>query len=91
MKTLYNRLGVTPQASHKAIQQSFFRLVKKFDSASPENQGNAEARLQYLAIHDAYRVLSDPQARQKYDLNLRTQSRMHRSPAARDTASAAKR
>ncbi len=91
MKTLYDRLGVTQHATQKAIQQSFHRLVKKFDPYSPANESNADARLQYLAIHDAYRVLSDPEARQKYDLNLRSQSQMHRGANPRGTAGISKR
>jgi len=91
MKTLYDRLGVTPQATQKAIQQSYFRLVKKFDPYNPDHQNNADTRLQYLVIHDAYRVLSDPEARQKYDLNLRTQSQMYRAPAGRAMTGAPKR
>ena len=76
MPTLYERLGVTPQASQSTIRQSFYRLVKKFDPYSPANEDDAAARLQYFALHDAYRILSYPDARQKYDLNLRAQSSM---------------
>ena len=76
MKTLYERLGVTPQASLNAIQQSFFRLARKFDPENPANQSNDDARAQYRAVHDAYRTLSDPAARRQYDLNLQTQSRL---------------
>lgn len=83
MKTLYDRLGVTPQASQKAIQQSFFRLVKKLDPYNPDNQSNADARLQYFAVQDAYRVLSDPEARRKYDRSLQMQSPTKRVQSAR--------
>ena len=76
MATLYERLGVTPQASQITIRQSFYRLAKKFDPYSPANEDDATARLQYFALHDAYRVLSYPDARQKYDLNLHAQSVM---------------
>ncbi len=70
MNTLYERLGVPPQASQKLIQQAFYRLVKKFDPYDAVNQGKADAYSQYLAVHDAYRVLSDPEARRQYDLTL---------------------
>lgn len=83
MKTLYDRLGVTPQASLKAIQQSFFRKAKQFDPDNPANKGNADARLQYLAVHDAYRTLSDPEARRKYDRTLQMESLTMRVKAAR--------
>jgi len=76
MATLYERLGVTPQATQNTIRQSFYRLVKKFDLYSPANEGDAESRLEYFALHDAYRVLAYPDAREKYDLNLRTQLSM---------------
>ena len=70
MKTLYDQLGVTVQASPKAIQQSFFRLAKKFDPKNPANQGNAAASVQYLAVREAYRILSDTETRRKYDQSL---------------------
>ena len=76
MATLYERLGVTPEASQNTIRQSFYRLVKKFDLYSPGNAGDPEARLKYFALQDAYHVLSYPDAREKYDRNLRTQSLM---------------
>ena len=76
MKTLYEQLGVTPQASPNAIQQSFFRLARRFDPEHPDNQSSDDARAQYRAVHDAYRTLSDPAARRLYDLNLQAQSRL---------------
>lgn len=76
MKTLYDQLGVTPQASLNAIQQSFFRLARKFDPDNPANQSSGDAHTQYRAVHDAYRTLSDPVARRQYDLSLQTQSRL---------------
>ena len=92
MTTLYERLGVTPQASQKAIQQSFFRLAKKFDPKNPANASNAGARENYLAVHEAYRTLSDPELRSKYDVSLQKPSlaertRAHRLAQARAGAS----
>ena len=76
MTTLYERLGVTPQASQNAIRHSFYRLVKKFDLYDPRNEGDAGARLNFFALHDAYHVLAHSDSRRRYDLNLRTQSLM---------------
>lgn len=78
MKTLYDCLGITPQASQKAIQQSFFRLAKKFDPYNPANHDNADARSQYFAVQEAYRTLSDSDARANYDRTLRKQSPLQR-------------
>jgi len=76
MKTLYEQLGVTPQATLNAIQQSFFRLARKLDPDNPANQSSADVHAQYRAVHDAYRTLADPAARRQYDLSLQTQSRL---------------
>jgi len=83
MKTLYERLGITPQASERAIQQSFFRLARKFDPNNPVNRDNAEVRAKYIAVHDAYRTLSDPDARRKYDSTLQKLSLAQRVKAHR--------
>jgi len=79
MKTLYQQLGITPQASQKAIQQSFFRLARKFDPSNLANQDSAAAREQYAAVQYAYRTLSDPDARANYDRSLQTQPLLHRA------------
>ena len=78
MKTLYDQLGLTVQASPKVIQQAFFRLAKKFDPKNPANQGNAEAGAQYQAVRDAYRILSDSAFRHKYDQSLQAPTLMQR-------------
>lgn len=91
MKTLYDRLGITPQASEKAIQQSFYRLAKKFDPNQPANQGKVDIREQYLAMRDAYRTLSDAQARRNYDRSLQVHSLAQRAKAARTVATSLKR
>jgi DnaJ-class molecular chaperone len=83
MKTYYEQLGLTPQASVRAIEQSFLRLAKKYDPKDPANQDNAEAPVLYQAVHDAYRTLNDPEARRVYDQTLRVQTLSERVKAAR--------
>jgi molecular chaperone DnaJ len=83
MKTHYEQLGLTPQASARAIEQSFLRLSKKYDPKDPANGASAEVQALYQAVHDAYRTLNNPQARQVYDLTLRTQTLSERIKAAR--------
>lgn len=74
MKTLYEQLGITPQASQTAIQQSFFRLARKLDPKNPHNQNSERARAEYLAVQFAYRTLSNPDSRSDYDRSLQLQS-----------------
>ena len=83
MKTLYERLGITPQATQRAIQQSFYRLAKKFDPNNPANLSRADARAEYAAVHDAFRTLSDPETRRKYDSTLQKLSLAQRVKAQR--------
>ena len=90
MKTHYEQLGLTPQASIRAIEQSFLRLSKKYDPKDPANGGSVTARAEYQAVHEAYRTLSDVTARRNYDATLRTQSLSERVKAARAAQSATK-
>ncbi len=83
MKTHYEQLGLTHQASARAVEQSFLRLAKKYDPKDPANQGNAEAQALYAAVHEAYRTLNDPESRRQYDQTLRGQSLSERAKAAR--------
>jgi molecular chaperone DnaJ len=83
MKTLYDQLGVTAQATPKAIQQAFFRLAKKFDPKSPANHGDADAGARYRSVHDAYRILSDSELRQEYDRSLQSPTLTQRVLTAR--------
>lgn len=83
MKTHYEQLGLTPQASPRAIEQSFLRFAKKYDPKDPANSSNPGAKAEYQAVHDAYRILSDATARANYDLTLRTQTLSERVKAAR--------
>ena len=70
MKTLYQQLGVTPLATRIAIQQSYFRLAKKFVSSNPLEREHAFNDAEYLALKEAYRTLSDSQLRADYDRSL---------------------
>ena len=83
MKTLYEQLGVTPVASQTAIQQSFFRLVKKVDPAHAPHPGAKHPRAEYTALQNAYRTLSNGQSRADYDRSLQQQSS---SPGAKRNA-----
>ena len=83
MKTHYEQLGLTPQASARAIEQSFLRLLKKYDPKDPANGASAEMLAVYQAVHEAYRILNDPQARRDYDLTLRSLTLAERVKAAK--------
>ena len=48
--------------------------------------GSADAREQYRAVHDAYRTLSDPEARRIYDRSLKMPSLKQRVQSARTVA-----
>ena len=83
MKTLYEQLGVTSMASRTAIQQSFFRLVKKLDSANMLHPRAERARAEYTVLQNAYRTLSNCESRADYDRSLQQHST---SPGAKRTA-----
>lgn len=64
----YQTLGVSSTASSGQIKVAFRRLALKFHpDRNPEDQRDAQ---QFIAINEAYEVLSDPVKRSKYDLGI---------------------
>ncbi|CAE8743655.1 unnamed protein product [Polarella glacialis] len=64
-ESLYERLGVTPEASLSEIKQGFYRKAK---DCHPDLHGQDAALVErFRDLADAYDVLSDAEARQKYD------------------------
>lgn len=61
---LYALLGVRSDASGGAIKRAYFRLAKRYH---PDVNPSPEAREHFLAVKEAYEVLSDPLLRREYD------------------------
>ncbi len=59
--TLYETLGVKPDASAAVIKQAYKRLAQRHH---PDKGGDTEA---FKAVQNAYAVLSDPERRAHYD------------------------
>lgn len=59
--TLYEDLGLNPDAHVEAVKSAYRKRAKK---AHPDAGGTPEA---FARLHRAYLVLSDPQKRAKYD------------------------
>src|SRR5579862_8647136 len=66
----YQLLEVAPDASPEAISASYKRLI--FEN-HPDRNSSPDATAQTVELNNAYRVLSDPDARQRYDSQLRAQ------------------
>ena len=61
---LYDVLGLTPQADQAAITAAYRRLVFEHH---PDRNPNPDAAARTAEITSAYRVLSDPVQRKRYD------------------------
>ena len=69
MKTLYSILGVDSEATADQIEKAY----AKFSAQLKENSGELsteEVNIQLVAIREAYRTLSNPILRQRYDQKL---------------------
>lgn len=66
MKDYYNILGIEPDASAEEIKTAYRRLVMKFHPDSTEF-GRDFAEAEMKIIHEAYKTLSDCDARLRYD------------------------
>ena len=65
MADYYDVLGVSRAADDKGIRQAFRRLARKYH---PDlNPGDESAEKRFKEINEAHEVLSDPEARKKYD------------------------
>ena len=60
----YRVLGVSPSATDAQIKASYKTLAKKFH---PDLNGDAK---KMAAVNEAYRVLSDPQSRHRYNQTI---------------------
>lgn len=66
----YELLRVAPTASREELRQAFRSLSKRYHPDTTELPA-AEAELAFRQLRQAYAVLSDPIARQRYDGELR--------------------
>ena len=67
----YEILEVNKNASPEIIEKAYKTLVKKYhpDLQQDEDKNNYEEKIK--KINEAYDILSDPEKRKKYDLNLK--------------------
>jgi DnaJ domain len=72
MTTHYDVLGVHPSASMKEIKHQYRRLVQTWHPDKSSSDPRAADR--FKAIVEAYRTLSDPEKRQRYDEVLRREA-----------------
>ena len=75
--THYERIGVSPDASHDQIRAAYRRLARRHHPDADDGDTDRMA-----ALNEAWRVLSDPGRRAMYDASLRTVPR----PAAASPA-----
>lgn len=68
-RSLYDLLEVSEIASEEVIHAAYSRLAEKL-KAKIANENTSDAEIQLRAIHDAYRMLSNPQSRKRYDDSL---------------------
>ncbi len=69
-KTLYDILEVSTSASPEAIRSAYERLSQKYDPDREEHRGNADIRMRYEAVKEAFFTLGSPEKRARYDRSL---------------------
>src|SRR5688500_7934360 len=60
----YERLGVPPKASKETIKKAFRRLALRYH---PDKCSLSNAHTIFISINEAYLILSDDEARIRYD------------------------
>jgi hypothetical protein len=64
MDDLYKRLGVSRRATQKEIRSAYRRLARNLH---PDVSQSPDGAAQFTKIHEAYRILIDPERRARYD------------------------
>lgn len=65
MPDYYQVLGLAPGASQEEIKKSFRALALKYHP--DKNKNSEESKQKFMKVVEAYEVLSNEQARKKYD------------------------
>jgi curved DNA-binding protein CbpA len=76
-KTLYDILEVSTSASPEAIRSAYERLSQKYDPDREEHRGNADIRMRYEAVKEAFFTLGSSEKRARYDLSLKPADPSH--------------
>jgi curved DNA-binding protein CbpA len=81
MRSYYAILGVAPGADQETIKAAFRELAKR--SHPDVNRGDLGAEQRFKEISHAYGVLSDPEVRAAYDLDLQREGDLTRQRVRR--------
>jgi curved DNA-binding protein CbpA len=79
-KDHYSVLGVTPASEDVVIRAAYRALMRRYH---PDADSSAEAAERAREINEAYRVVSDPDRRARYDEGLKEQSPLKFEPEFR--------
>ena len=70
-ETFYDILEITPTASLQDIKKAYRRLALQFHPDRNPPEKKEAATIQFRKVNEAYEVLSDPDQRRQYDLDLK--------------------
>ena len=79
-KDHYSVLGVTPASEDVVIRAAYRALMRRYH---PDADASPEAAERAREINEAYRVLSEPESRTRYDEGLKQQSPLRFEPEFR--------
>lgn len=72
MTNYYDVLGVSPDATPEEIKEAY---RKRAFETHPDRRGKGDTHEAFVEVRAAYEVLSDPQARARYDRKRKRQAR----------------
>lgn len=70
MKNYYDELEISKNASQEVIEKVYKVLAKKYHPDMNQGDNQKEAEEKFKTISQAYEILSNPEKREKYDLEL---------------------
>ncbi|UJF32221.1 J domain-containing protein [Paenibacillus hexagrammi] len=85
MKTSYDILGVSPNASQEEIKKAYRKLAKQHHPDA--NGGSAESQQRFMEISEAYKAVGDEASRHSYDQKFRQNAQGESRGAGEERAS----
>ncbi len=72
----YDILEISPNASNEVLKKAYHSLAQKYDPQKFNSSYKQYASQQTKLLNEAYRILSDPQERRRFDVKLAESTRI---------------
>ena len=81
IQDFYQRMGVGMDTTLQQIKSAYRKLARQYHP--DKNKGSLEASLDFVAVNEAYGILSDSEKRQRYDASAKAHIEISKKPKSK--------